>query len=60
MMFPSLFILRTWGRLPAFGHGRAIRRLDGALDVGGRGYDYMHFYMDSCLTDAGMALSPPL
>ena len=28
--------------------------------VDGRGYGYMHFYMDSCVTDAGMALSPPL
>ena len=44
------FSFRAWGDLMAATWSEAD----------GRGYGYMHFYMDSCLQDAGIALSPAL
>ena len=43
------FSFRAWGDLMA-----AIW-----ADVDGRDYSYMDFYMDSCVEDLGIALSPP-
>ena len=42
------FTFRAWGDLMA-----AVWS-----GVDGRGYGYMDFYMDGCVTDAGLALSP--
>ena len=44
----ATFSFRAWGDLMA-----AVWS-----EVDGRGYGYMDFYMDSCVEDAGMALSP--
>ena len=43
------FSWRGWGGL--------LAEIWSAAD--GRTYTYMDFYMDSCVTDAGMELSPP-
>lgn len=44
------FSFRAWGDLLA-----AVW-----AEFDGRDYSYMNFYMDSCLVDAGIELSPPL
>jgi hypothetical protein len=46
----ATFSFRAWGDLLA-----AVW-----AEHDGRDYWYMDFYMDSCVTDAGMELSPPL